>query len=146
VPTIAVGLHGSNGSWRAFWWACGEAARLGARIIAVYVSRREPPMLTEAALAGLDPSQYVAAVYQANEERAARLRFEVEPIAADLCLDITLVHAEGDVAEQLAYIAAGAQADAIVVGRSAKFRHRLAGSVGRRLTRTVDSAIVVVVP
>ena len=38
------------------------------------------------------------------------------------------------------------QADLMVVGRSAKMLHRLAGSVSRRLVLTHGSPVIVVVP
>jgi hypothetical protein len=43
-------------------------------------------------------------------------------------------------------VAVEARADLIVVGRSAKARPHIAGSLGRRLTRNHKAPIIVVVP
>jgi hypothetical protein len=53
--------------------------------------------------------------------------------------------------ELLAYrprhgVARAMHADLVVVGRSAKMRHRRAGSLGRRLVGRKDAPVVVVVP
>ena len=61
-------------------------------------------------------------------------------------LDITFVHAYGDPARELLRIAAEAGADLIVVGRSEKARHQLAGSLGRHLVVKRGAPVVVVVP
>ena len=53
--------------------------------------------------------------------------------------------------ELLAYrprhgVARAMHADLVVVGRSAKMRHHVAGSLGRRLVGRKDAPVVVVVP
>jgi nucleotide-binding universal stress UspA family protein len=35
AATVVVGVDGSDASWDAFCWACGQARRLGARVVAV---------------------------------------------------------------------------------------------------------------
>jgi hypothetical protein len=35
---VVVGLDGSETSWAAFWWACGETQRLDGQLVAVFVS------------------------------------------------------------------------------------------------------------
>jgi hypothetical protein len=46
----------------------------------------------------------------------------------------------------LTSVASAMHADLVVVGRSAKMRHRRAGSLGRRLVGRKDAPVVVVVP
>ena len=52
----------------------------------------------------------------------------------------------GDEARALISVARAMQADLVVVGRSAKMRHHVAGSLGRRLVGRKDAPVVVVVP
>jgi len=52
----------------------------------------------------------------------------------------------GDDAVALTSVASAMQADLVVVGQSAKMRHHLAGSLGRRLVGRKDAPVVVVVP
>ena len=52
----------------------------------------------------------------------------------------------GDDAVALTSVASAMQADLVVVGQSAKMRHHLAGSLGRRLVGRQDAPVVVVVP
>ena len=61
-------------------------------------------------------------------------------------LDVAFVHARGDPARELLRVAAEVSADLIVVGKSVKARHRIAGSLGRCLIGKHRSPIVVVVP
>src|ERR1700742_5206500 len=37
-PVVLSGLDGSEPSWHAFAWGCGEARRMDGRLIAVFVS------------------------------------------------------------------------------------------------------------
>ena len=58
----------------------------------------------------------------------------------------SIVYTEGDIAKELLRIADADHADLLVVGRSTKVRHHLAGSLGRRLVGRRGAPIVVVVP
>jgi nucleotide-binding universal stress UspA family protein len=146
-PTIVAGIDGSEPSWDALWWACGEAKRLSGRAIAVYVSPCVDASLCIASVTGCDVTQYTLAMRRANAERAARLQAELARRAAgDRGLELAFVHAEGDAGRELVRIAEELEADVIAVGRSAKLRHRLAGSLGRRLLSKRDAPIIVVVP
>jgi nucleotide-binding universal stress UspA family protein len=136
TATVVIGLDGSDSSWDAFWWACGEARRLGGRAVAVFVSPFPSAVSADtAALAG-----------QVAGELAEQLRLQAERCATDQGVDITFVHSQGDPALELLRIAAANQANQIVVGRSTKARHRLAGSLGPRLIRRDKAPVVVVVP
>jgi len=61
-------------------------------------------------------------------------------------VDLTFIHATGDAASELLRLATALRADQIVVGRSMKARHHLAGSLGRRLAGKREAPVVVVVP
>ena len=79
----------------------------------------------------------------AASELAEQRRRQAERHAAD---QGAFAHAHGDPALELLRIAAAHQANQIVVGRSTKARHRLAGSLGRRLICRDRAPVVVVVP
>jgi nucleotide-binding universal stress UspA family protein len=52
VPSIVVGIDGSEQSWRAFHWAAAEAQRRQSRLAAVYAWRSPHPVPPAARLAG----------------------------------------------------------------------------------------------
>lgn len=144
---LVVGLDGSEPSWSALWWACGEARRLGGRIIAAYVTPTTSATAATAALAaGFDAGAYLVASKACDADRAAELKAELEHKTSGLDTEIRFVHVQGDTAEQLTQIACHTHADVIAVGRSTKLRHRLAGSLGRGLARNRRAPIVVIVP
>lgn len=147
TPTIVVGIDGTEASWSAFWWACGEAGRLDGRVIAVYVTcTTEKSLSRGAAVACFDAGAYATAVDRSNAEQADKLQAEIERRTGDLDVQICFRHLHGDAAARLKEIARAMRADVIAVGRSTKLRHRLAGSLGRRLARDRDAPIVVIVP
>jgi nucleotide-binding universal stress UspA family protein len=75
------------------------------------------------------------------------LRAEIASRAAgDSDLDLVFIEAWGDPGQELLRIADELKADVIAVGRSTKVRHRIAGSLGRRLLAKRGTPIVVVVP
>ncbi|HWD09392.1 MAG TPA: universal stress protein [Actinomycetota bacterium] len=141
--TVVVGLDGSDTSWDACSWACGEARRLGARIVAVYVTP-----IAEVGLAATAAG--AAAVTEALDESAARqaeqLREQLFRTALDGGCEMEFVHARGEPASELVRVAEAVQADQIVVGRSTKALHHVAGSIGRRLIAKRGAPVVVVVP
>jgi nucleotide-binding universal stress UspA family protein len=61
-------------------------------------------------------------------------------------VQLTFVRELGDPVHALISVARSAHADLVVVGRSAKMLHHLAGSAGRRLASRQDAPVVVVVP
>jgi nucleotide-binding universal stress UspA family protein len=147
TPTIVTGFDGSGPSWDALWWACGEARRLGGRAIAVFVSPGLDGNFCMASAMGFGAAECALALSQANAEHAARLRAEIESRAAgDSNLDLVFIQAWGDPGKELVRIAEEVKADVIAVGRSTKVRHRLAGSLGRRLLAKHGTPIIVVVP
>jgi nucleotide-binding universal stress UspA family protein len=145
TAVVLVGIDGSETSWHALSWACGEARRLRGRAVAVFVSSSAGSGLPASALICAAPfdcgwNDSMAA------GRADTLRRELECYAADHDVDLTFVHTDGDAASELLRLATALHADQIVVGRSTKARHRLAGSLGRRLAGKREAPVVVVVP
>lgn len=142
---VLIGLDGSESSWDAFWWGCGEARRLGGRAVAAFVSPIAETGMAIAAAVGGALCDY-AALDQIARERAMRLRAEAQLRAAELGLELAFVHARGDAAKELLRIAEQLGADLIVVGKSMKSRHQIAGSLGRRLIARRGAPVIVVVP
>jgi nucleotide-binding universal stress UspA family protein len=144
---VVIGLDGSDPSWHAFSWACGETRRLHGRAIAVLVS---PVGGTGCAVAACDPTatgtMIVGALIQAETEKAEELRSQAFLNAIDHDIDLKFVHVDGDPASQLARIAEANQADLIVVGKSKKAWRYFGGSLGRRLIGRGGAPIIVVVP
>jgi nucleotide-binding universal stress UspA family protein len=144
AAAVVVGLDGSDTSWDAFWWACGEARRLGGRAVAVFVSPAGGGgMAAIAVTAGV--CDY-SAVHASAAAQASSLRDQVRRHLGDDGPDITFVHTSGDPARELLRVAEAVRADMIVVGRSTKARHHLAGSLGRYLIARRKAPFVVVVP
>lgn len=128
-------------------WASGEARRLSGRVIAVFVSPILDVNFCIASALGFGAAECALALGLANAEDAERLRAEIESQAAgDRDRDLVFVQARGDPTQELVRIAEEVKADVIAVGRSTKVRHRLAGSIGRRLLAKRSTPIVVVVP
>ena len=137
---IVVGLDGSPTSWDAFAWAGKEATRSGGRLIAVYVA----PTVEPGAEFGA-PINYAAAE-EARDEMVAELKNEAERRARDLGVPLHFVRELGDAVQALTRVSRSMDADLIVVGKSSKILHHLAGSLGRRLVARHDVPAIVVVP
>jgi nucleotide-binding universal stress UspA family protein len=147
AATVIVGLDGSDTSWDAFWWACGECRRVGGRIMALFVSSTAGSGVSVAApdFAALGAFDF-AFRDQSASERAKGLHELAKRHAADHGVDLAFLHVRGDTATELLRLAGEQHADQIVVGRSTKKRHHLAGSLGRRLVAKREAPIIVVVP
>jgi nucleotide-binding universal stress UspA family protein len=148
TTAVVVGVDDSETSWDAFWWACGEVRRLNGHLLAVFVS---PIPLADAGataacatFAGVVVPHVIAD--RKGDEHASRLRHRIEQAAAEAGVDVTFMHASGDATNELLRIAQEEHADVIVIGRSTKARHHVAGSLGRRLIGKRDVPVVVVVP
>jgi nucleotide-binding universal stress UspA family protein len=141
-PTLVVGVDGSEPSWDAFAWAAGEARRGNGRIVAVFVTSLIEP---EEALGPTAPLGYAAAA-DARDQMTEELEDEVTRRADALGVEVSFVRGIGDAAHVLTEMAHSNHADLVVVGRSAKMLHRLAGSVSRRLVLNRDCPVIVVVP
>jgi nucleotide-binding universal stress UspA family protein len=146
---IVVGIDASPSSWNAYSWSRGEAKRMGGRIVAVYVSPVSDFGYAMAVAAGAiadGPTLTYDRSALAANDIAARLRTECADTGVDPAVDLDFVHAKGDVAAELLRIAAAESADLIVVGRSSKPLHALAGSLGRRIIGKRNAPVIVVVP
>jgi nucleotide-binding universal stress UspA family protein len=141
-PVLVVGLDGSAPSWDAFSWVAGEALRSRGRVVAVYVT----PLADLGSSLAVASPLCAAAVETARNEIAGKLAGEVAKRADELGVEASFVRAQGDIAQALGRVARTARADIVAVGRSAKARHRLAGSLARRLALGRDLPVVVVVP
>jgi len=139
-PVILVGLDGSPSSWNAFSWAAGEALRVNSRMVAVYVVP-----LADAAGAFALPFDY-AGLERARQVVADELQREAAHRAHELGIALNFVTERGDATHALADVAHSLHANLLVVGRSAKVLHHLAGSLSHRLTCRKDAPVVVVVP
>jgi nucleotide-binding universal stress UspA family protein len=140
APLIVIGLDGSPTSWDAFSWAAGEAIRSHGSLVAVYVTPEVEPVATYGASLGY------AAVEEARDEVADQLREEVQQRARELGLQLKFIRERGETAPTITRVARSLGADLIVVGRSAKMLHHLAGSLGRRLVSRSDVPVIAVVP
>ncbi|MGH2719157.1 MAG: universal stress protein, partial [Actinomycetota bacterium] len=83
---------------------------------------------------------------EAAAEQAEHLREQLFRTALDGGCDMEFVHARGEPATELVKVAETVQADQIVVGRSTKALHHVAGSIGKRLIAKRGAPVVVVVP
>ena len=145
-PLIVVGIDGSDTSWDAFCWACGETNRLGGRTVAVFVGPN-PGAASAAATASLSGAVVAyGAIQQSMTDQAVELGEQVRAYGRDHGVDVAFVHTQGGTARELLRIANADAADLLVVGRSTKARHHIAGSLGRRLVGRRGAPIVVIVP
>jgi nucleotide-binding universal stress UspA family protein len=146
-PVVLVGIDGSCTSWDAFHWACGESRRLAGHTVAVFVGPASGGAASAAAAASLAGVAGVyGAIQQTVTDRAGELGDLVRTYAQDQRVNLTFIHTCGDTATELLRIAGSFQADLVVVGRSTKARHHLAGSLGRRLVGRRNAPVIVVVP
>jgi nucleotide-binding universal stress UspA family protein len=137
---IVVGLDGSASGWDAFAWAAGAAGRSDRQLVAVHVV----PLTEPAAMFAVPFDD--AGIEAARQEIAAELKTEAERRAQEAGVPMRFVVEHGEVTHAVTEIARALHADLVVVGRSTKTRHRLAGSLSQRLTRRQDAPVVVVVP
>lgn len=138
--TIVVGVDGSDTSLRAAAYAAGVARRERTRLIAVY-ARRVP---TGAAAVPYSSGAMVAAAYETQDQIEALLRELFEQQRAAWGLEARLIVRGGDPFTVLSAVAREVRADCVVVGASASFGHRFAGSLAIRLIRCARWPVTVV--
>lgn len=133
---ILVGVDGSATSLRAGAYAAGLARRQGARLVIVHVSSLP-------AAAYLAPVAAAAALDTAGR-LADEIRDEVMGSADRLGVPVEFRTERGEPVGVLSRVAAEMLADMVVVGASARFGHRIAGSVAVRLVKAGRWPVVVV--
>lgn len=133
---ILVGIDGSDTSMRAGAYAGGMARRQGSRLIVLYVAPTGGVAAGMAATAG--------ALRQAYESVAQELREQVDEACERLGVHVTFVQQRGNPYLALVRVAEELRVDAIVVGASMRFGHRLVGSLAGRLVRDAKWPITVV--
>lgn len=138
--SIVVGVDGSNASMRAAAYAAGLARRQRCCLVAVFV-RSLPAVLLPLADAG---GSAAATVVQAHDEVERELRAAIAERAPRLDLDVRLVVRTGEPYTELMNVAQQVRADAVVVGRSTKVLHRIAGSLAVKLVRANRWPVTVV--
>jgi nucleotide-binding universal stress UspA family protein len=145
ATVVVVGVDDSESSWDAFWWSCGETTRMGGRIVAVFV---RPTTGSGMAAAGVIAAGPAIDVWcdQAVTELAQDLQRKLSEAALEAGVGFEFVNTKGDAATELLRVAAERHAGLIVVGKSSKVLHHLAGSLGRRLIGKRNAPVVVVVP
>lgn len=138
---ILLGVDASPTSLNAAAYAIGLARRQGAHLVGVYVRDRAPLVIGLSAVAGA--GQDAVAGYQAQEEIVAELRAAFDAVPQDTVRHEFLVRV-GDPYQELVRAADEVGAEAIVVGASTQFGHRIAGSLAARLIRSARWPVVVV--
>ena len=134
--TILVAVDGSQSAERAMAYAAGLARRNKARLVAVYV-RKMPVAIAGDAYATAGASAALDAI---ESELRAGMKKELSPWG----VDADFVVCSGDPVHALADIAKRYRADAIVVGSSTNFLHRIVGSLPASLIRKGQCPVTVV--
>jgi nucleotide-binding universal stress UspA family protein len=137
---IVVGVDGSTSSLRAAAYAAGLARRQRCRLIAVFVRSLPAVLLPMADTSG----SAAATVAQAHDEVERELRAAIAERSPALDLDVRLVVRTGEPFTELLDVAQQVRADAVVVGRSTKILHRIAGSLAIKLVRAGRWPVTVV--
>jgi nucleotide-binding universal stress UspA family protein len=137
---IVVGVDGSTSSLRAAAYAAGLARRQRCRLIAVFVRSLPAVLLPMADTSG----SAAATVAQAHDEVERELRDAIAERSPGLDIDIRLVVRTGEPFTELLEVARQVRADAVVVGRSTKILHRIAGSLAIKLVRAGRWPVTVV--
>jgi nucleotide-binding universal stress UspA family protein len=133
-----VGVDGSQGAWRAFWWAIGHARRAHCPVLAVFVATSTfvSSMITYGDRDGR--------IAEALGALAAELSQQVTAAGAEVGVDVGFTHVRGEPASALLSVARDRAADLIVVGAPGHLVHRLIGSRTASLIRRREIPVVVV--
>lgn len=138
---IVVGVDGTPTSLRALAYAAGLARRQKAKLICVYVKQ---PLRVPVAMSGWVDAGIVAAEAQAQSDVEKEIWRQVADDASTWGTGARIIVRSGDPLTELRRVAEQAGADTIVVGASASLRHRLCGSLGRRLLRRRPCPVTIV--
>lgn len=139
-PTaVVVGVDGSEPSLRAAAYAAGLCRRQRSRLVVVYVRELDKPWMV-----ALDSGGTITtAVRERQDEVELSLRQAAELGAAE-GVQVEVVVRVGDPYQVLVEVARDTRADCVVVGSSASFGHRIAGSLAVRLVRKARWPVTVV--
>jgi len=137
---IVVGVDGSTSSMRAAAYAAGMARRQRCRLVAVFVRSLPATLLPMADTSG----SAAATVAQAHDAVEQELREAIAQRGPSLNLDVHLVVRTGEPYTELIEVAQQVRADAVIVGRSTKVLHRIAGSLAIKLVRSGRWPVTVV--
>ena len=102
---VVVGIDGSDTSWDAFCWACGETGRLGGRTVAVFVDQTSGAAAASATASLAGAAVALGDIQQSFTDQAHQLADQVCAHGRDHGVDVTFVHAHGDTAKELLRIA-----------------------------------------
>ena len=138
---IVVGVDGTPTSLRALAYAAGLARRQCAQLVAVYV---RPPLRTPVALSGWVDAGIVAAEAQAQKDLEDEVWTQIASDVAAWGCGARVVIRNGSPLAELRRVAGQSGADMIIVGASGSLRHRLFGSLGRRLLRCKSCPVMIV--
>ncbi|MFE2428859.1 universal stress protein [Streptomyces sp. NPDC059373] len=130
---LVVGIDGSDTSWRAMYYAFGLARRQHSTVIAVFV------VTTAVAFDGMPLD-----TYQDGIDLAGELGRTIRALAGEYRVTTHFMCLTGDPVLTLSGIAAEHRADAIIVGASQAFGHRLFGSKALRAVRRRQCPVTVV--
>ncbi|HEY0717719.1 MAG TPA: universal stress protein [Streptosporangiaceae bacterium] len=138
---IVVGVDGSPPSLRALAYAAGLARRQCTQLVVVYV---RPPLRTPVALSGWVDAGIVAAEAEARKSMEDEVWTQITSDVAIWGCGARVVIRSGSPLAELRAVAEQDGAEMIIVGASAGLRHRLFGSVGRRLLRSRPCPVTIV--
>lgn len=133
---IVAGVDGSETSTHAGAYAAGQARRLGAKLLLVYVHS----LGTFSATA---PS-VIPAIQEAQDDLVTEIRRLISETQALEDLDIELIERTGNPFKEIVAVATERRADAVVVGASMQAGHRLVGSLAVHLVRAAQWPVTVV--
>jgi nucleotide-binding universal stress UspA family protein len=138
---IVVGVDGSPTSLRALAYAAGLARRQHAQLIAVYVRK---PLRTPVALSGWVDAGIVAAEAEAQKDMEDEVWTQIASDVDAWGCGARVVVRNGSPLTELRQVAEQTGAEMIIVGASEGWRHRLFGSLGRRLLRCKPCPVTIV--
>lgn len=130
---LVVGVDGSETSWHALYYAFGLARRQRSMVIAVYATARRPVF-----------EGFPGCAADTGDEVAAELRAAVSALSAEHDVVAEFVCARRDPVPSLIEVATQRRADAIIIGASKAFGHKLFGSNAVRTVRRSKCPVTVV--
>lgn len=134
---IAVGVDGSESSWRAAAYAAGLARRQHALLAVIYVQ----PWMTMVAGMGTDVQSITSDI---ADQLVTEIRESIERVKDIYTIRWKFLTRRGDAFTELSKAADELGADAVVVGASQQAGHRLIGSVAMRLVKSGRWPVTVV--